>query len=295
MSRTDSARGLGVTQATPVHNEAQTRLPRLWAALIAATALLSGAGAVVAFLAPEGVYAGNTTALTDTATAQDAVGLAITPIMLLLAYGAHRGHLRAWLGLLGFLGFTVYNYTIYCFSLAFGPLFLLWVAVWGLSIVTLLGCAATLPVSDVRRRFVGVGVRAPAGVLIGLGLAFVLVWSLEIVPDLLAGRPSTSATTWRVPTNPVHVIDFGVFLPAAIGGGVLLLRRHPLGDAAAVGLHTVMALTCLPIMLTPVVMDARDHGSAWSILPPIGVVLLLVTLALARLVHALRSPRETTS
>ncbi len=293
MSSTRSVHDLSSEEA-PGPGEVRARLPRLWAGLIAATALLSGAGAVLALLAPERVYAGNTTALTDTATAQDIVGLALTPVMLLLAYRAHRGHLRAWLGVLGCLGFTVYNYTIYCFSLAFGPLFLLWVTVWGLSLLTLLGCASTLPVSAVRRRFTGIKVWAPAGVLIALGLAFVLLWSREIAPDLLAGRPSTSAATWRLPTNPVHVIDLGVFLPAAVGGGVLLWRRHPLGEAAAVGLLTVMALTCLPIMLTPLVMQARDHGSGWWVLPPIGVVLVLLTLVLAQLVHALRPSRETT-
>ena len=268
-------------------------LSRLWVGLVAATGLLSFAGAVLALVAPGRVYAGNTTALVDTATAQDLVGLVVAPALLLLAYGAHRGHLRAWLGVLGFLGFTVYNYTIYCFSLTFGPLFLVWVAVWGLSLLALIGCAWRLPLPPVRRRFASVGVRGPGAVLIGLGLAFILLWALEIVPDLLAGRPSTSAAAWRVPTNPVHVIDLGVFLPAVIAGGVLLLRRHPLGDASAVGLLTVMALTCLPIVLTPAVMQARGHGGAWSVLGPIGVVLLVVTVVLARLLHQLQPSRKT--
>ncbi|MDQ2755707.1 MAG: hypothetical protein M3Y71_03960 [Actinomycetota bacterium] len=270
-------------------------LPRLWARLAVATALASLAGSVIALAAPHRVYAGVATTLADTATAQDVVGLAVAPGLVLLAYGASRGHLRAWLGLLGFLGFTAYNGTIYCFSVPFGPLFLLWVAVWGLSLLTLVGCASTLPMPAVGRRFAHVAVRGPSALLIGVGLAFTTLWLLEIVPDLLAGRPSTSASTWNVPTNPVHVIDLGVFLPAVVAGGVLLLRRHPLGDAAAVGLLTVLGLTCLPIMLTPLVMAARDHGSAWSVLGPVGVVLLLVTLVTARLLHALQPSRETQS
>jgi hypothetical protein len=55
---------------------------------------------------------------------------------------------------------------------------------------------------------------------------FTLLWLSQIVPDLLAHRPSTSASQWNVPTNPVHVLDLAFFLPAAAASGVLLLRRH---------------------------------------------------------------------
>lgn len=89
--------------------------------LAATTGALSLLGVVVALLAPERVYAGENTLLAAAATAQDLAGLVIAPTLVLLAYFARRGHLRAWLVLVGVLSFTVYNYSVYTFSLAFGP------------------------------------------------------------------------------------------------------------------------------------------------------------------------------
>lgn len=217
-------------------------LPRPWAALAAVTGLLSLLGVVVALLAPDRVYAGDTTVLADTATAQDLAGLAIAPALVWLAHLARRGHLRAWLVLVGVLSFTVYNYAIYAFSLSFGPLFLVWVATWGLSVFALVGAAASVPWGSIGDRSVRAGVRLPGWYLIGVATLFGLLWLSEIVPDLLAGRPSTSAAVWRLPTNPVHVLDLGVYLPAAAASGVLLLRRHRFGGVSAVVLLVFLAL-----------------------------------------------------
>jgi hypothetical protein len=84
-----------------------------------------------------------------------------------------------------------------------------------------------------------------------------LLWLREIVPDLLSRRPSTAAAQWDVPTSPVHVLDLAFFLPTAATSGVLLLRRHRRGYATAAAQLTWLALTCLPILVTPLVAYAR--------------------------------------
>jgi hypothetical protein len=280
----------GSPAAQPVRQSA--RLPLPWARLVAATSVLSVVGAVVALAAPGRAYAGDTAVLTDAATAQDIVGLLLGPAMVLLGRRARQGHLRSWLVLLGALSFTVYNYAIYAFSLSFGPLFLLWVAVWGTSVFALLGSAATLPLDEVSTRFTRAAVRLPGWFLVAAAVLFALLWLREIVPDLVAGRPSTSAAAWRVPTNPVHVLDLGVYLPAAATSGLFLLRRNRIGCASAVGLLVFLALTCGPILLTPLVTQARGHTTTWSILGPIGVVVVATLLVLARLLRSLRPTPE---
>ena len=90
--------------------------------------------------------------------------------------------------------------------------------------------------------------------------------------------PSRSASAWNVPTNPVHVLDLAFFLPAVVASGVLLLRRHPWGYATSVGGLVWLALTCLPILITPFVANGRGHERGWAVMIPIGV-LLIATLA----------------
>jgi hypothetical protein len=253
-----------------------TRLPRTWASLAGAAAVLSAVGALVGLVASERAYGEETTALRDAATAQDLVGLVVVaPLVLGLAYAGSRGSLRSWLCLLGCLSFTAYNYAIYAFSVRFGPLFLVWVAVLGLSLFALIGGLTSLSPRLLADRFAGATVRPAGWFLVVVAVFFALLWLREIVPDLIAGRPSTSAADWRVPTNPVHVLDLAFFLPSVVLSGVLLLRRHWFGYATAAGQLVFLALTALPAMLTPVVAHSRGRPAEWSVLVPLGVIVVL--------------------
>src|SRR5699024_9674106 len=80
----------------------------------------------------------------------------------------------------------------------------------------------------------GGAIRWVAGfVLLLVPVAFGIAWLSEILTDLRAGRGSSSAAEWGVPTNPVHVLDLALFLPLAAIAAVLLLRARPLGAALA--------------------------------------------------------------
>jgi hypothetical protein len=224
--------------------------------------------------------------LSDAAAAQDIVTLVlVAPLLALLATWARRGSLRAFLSLLGCLAFTVYNYVIYAFSIHFGPLFLVWVAVLGLSVFSLVGALVTADMAVIKRRFAGKAMPGTAWFLIVVAALFAVLWLSEIVPDLLAGAPSRSAGDWNVPTNPVHVLDLAFFLPAVITTGVLLLRRHQLGYATAAGQLLWLALTCLPILVTPLVANAREHAPGWGVMIPIAMLLVATLAVLAALLR----------
>ena len=263
-------------------------LPRPWWWLTLSVALLAAAGR----LAADRIYNQETSVLFDQATAQDVVTLLpVAPLLAYLAVSARRGSLSAFLCLPGLLAFTVYNYAIYAFSIHFGPLFLVWVAILGLSIFTLVGALATADMPAIKQRFAGRAMPRPAWLLIVVAVLFVLLWLSEIVPSLLAGDPSRSARDWNVPTNPVHVLDLAFFLPAAVTSGILLLRRRPLGYATAAGQLVWIALTCVPILITPLVANARGHAPGWAVTLPNGVRLLATPAVRGRLLqHTARGP-----
>lgn len=263
-----------------------TRLPRVWAGLSAGAALLAIAGSAVGLLAAGPIYRHETSAFRDAAAAQDLVNLVLVgPLLLALAVRAYRGSLRSWLCWLGCLSFTVYNYAIYAFSIHFGALFLVWIGVLGLSLFALIGGLTALDPSALKARFAARPVRLPGWFLIVVAVLFALLWLSEIVPDLLAGRPSTSATVWDVPTNPVHVLDLAFFLPAACLSGVLLLRHHWLGYGTAVGQLVWLELTCLPILVTPFIANLRGDNPGWSVMAPIGIMALATLTVLWRVLR----------
>lgn len=144
--------------------------------------------------------------------------------------------------------------------------------------------------SSAGGRFAGRALRWPAWLLIAIGVLFTMLWLREILPAVVSGAPSPSASAWQVPTNPVHVLDLAFFLPATATSGILLLRRHRLGYTTAPGqltwlALTWLALTCLPILITPLVVGSRGHQPDWALAGPVGVILLASLGALAWLLR----------
>jgi hypothetical protein len=245
-------------------------------ALGLSTSVLLLASAVVGLSAWRTIYKSETTTLVDSAAAQDLVSLGVGMLLVvLMAATVITDSLMAALMCSGILAFVAYNAAIYCFSVRFGPLFLVWTALLGLSTFGAVRAAVTVDRERLTPLIARSGTIVLAWVLIGTAAVFALLWLKEIIPDLLSGRPSTSAATWRVPTNPVHVLDLALFLPAVVLGGLLILSRNPSGLQLGVPALMWMILTCLPILLTPVMARTRGHTPDWSAVPPVSVLLLV--------------------
>ncbi len=261
-----------------------------WLWLSIAAALLAIAGSIVA-LAVKSIYAGLTPVFLPQALAQDIANLAlVAPLWLLLAALALRGSLRAYLLWLGVLTFTVYNYVIYTFSIPFGPLFLLWVAVFGMSIYALIGGIATIDHQAVKAAFTSRRASlATAWFLIITAVLFGLLWLSEDVPALLSGARPQSLIDMALPTNPVHILDLAFFLPAVIATGVLLIKQRPLAYTLAPTFIVFLILTGIPILLTPVVQTARGEAAAWGVVVPIGALTAVLSALLVWLLSTIRT------
>jgi hypothetical protein len=264
-----------------------------WLWLSVAAALLAMVGNV-AGLAVDSIYASLTPAFYPQALAQDIASLAlISPAWLILAALALRGSLRAYLLWLGVLTFTVYNYVIYTFSIPFGPLFPLWVAVLGLSLYALIGGLRAVDHAEVQASFTSRrAVVVTAWFLIVAAVLFGLLWLSEDVPALVAGTRPQSVVDMDLPTNPVHILDLAFYLPAAILTGVLLLKDKSPGHTLAPALLVFLILTGIPILITPVVQAARGEAAGWGVVVPIGTLTVLLLGLLAWLLSTMRPGRR---
>jgi len=283
----------GQDATSTIEHKAVSERAAIWLWLSIAAALLAVAGSVIA-LAVDRIYAGLTPSFLPQALAQDVANLAfVSPALLLLAALALRGSLRAYLLWLGVLTFTVYNYVIYAFSIPFGPLFLLWVAVLGMCAYSLIGGVTMVDHMAVAARF---SRRRPvivaAWVLIVTAILFGLLWLSQDVPALLAGKTPQSLIDMGLPTNPVHILDLGFFLPAVIVTGVLLLARRPLAYTLALSFLVFLVLTGLPILLTPVVQAARRETAAWGAAIPIGTLTVTLLVVVGWLLSTMRTHEE---
>ena len=259
-----------------------------WLLLSVPLALLGLAGSVAAIFV-DSVYAKETANWAAQATGQDIANLLVFPGLLVAAALAWRGSLRAYVVWAGLLVASAYSYAIYAFDVPWGRLFLLDVAVLGLSAWSLAGGLAALDRRDLARRFhPAAPVRAAAGVLVALAAAFMLLWLSIEVPALVSGTPADELADTGLVTNPVHVLDLALFLPAAIVAGVLLWRRHVLGLCLAPVM--LAAMIAISVGLVALMLVAAHRGLDWSPVVLAGnvVIALVEGVVLTRLLGAIR-------
>ena len=214
---------------------------------------------------------------------QDIANLIAYTLLLFLMWAAIRGSVRAYLGWLGVLVYSVNTYVIYAFDVKFNALFLVYVAVLGLSIYTLVGGLTAIDPARVKALF---GPRAPGrstGVVhVAVSVLFYVQWLSEDLPAILRGETPQSVLDAGLPTSPVHVLDMAVLLPAVFATGVILARRRPWGYCLAPALLTGLVLLALGIVTLMAVLEVRDvSGGSLAIAAAFGVIgLILLTVAI---------------
>jgi hypothetical protein len=265
------------TTTRKIHNKAPFVATEVWLWFSIAAALLAIAGNIIA-LSFKSIYAHLTPAFLPQAIAQDIANLImVAPLWIILAVLALRGSLRAYLLWLGVLTFTVYNYVIYTFSVPFGPLFLLWVAVLGLSLYSLIGGVVAADHKIIEASYNNQrAVTVVAWFMIVVAILFGLLWLSEDIPALLSGNTPQSVIDMAVPTNPVHILDLGFFLPAVIVAAGMLMKRKPLAYTLAPAFIVFLVLTGIPILITPFVQSARGQTATWGVIVPIGTLTVIL-------------------
>jgi hypothetical protein len=261
---------------------------RPWLLLSIIAAALAMAGSSITLLSQQ-LYDELTPAFLPQALAQDLVNLlVVSPAMIILAVLALRGSSRAYLLWLGTLLFTTYNYVIYSVGIPFGPLFLLWVGVLGMSVFALLGGIACIDRDELLVTYRSARAAKVSGwALIVIALLFGALWLSEDVPALLNGTTPQSLVDQGVITNPVHVLDLAFFLPAVLAIGALWLRRNVRAATVAPSFIVFLILTGVPILVTPIVQAVRGETAAWGVVAPIGAVTVVNLLLLAWLLGSM--------
>jgi len=279
------------TKDTSNKAESKALLPNstiwLWLSIVAA--IVAIAGNILAFSINR-IYASLTPVFLPQALAQDIANLAlIAPFWLILAALALRGSVRAYLLWLGVLTFTVYNYVIYTFSIPFEVLFLLWVAVLGMSLFSLIGGVVSMDYQAVASAFTSRrAVQVTAWFLIVTAVLFGFLWLSEDVPALLSNTKPQSVVDMAIPTNPVHILDLGFFLPAVIITGICLLKKKAWAYSIAPAFIVFLILTGIPILITPAVQSAVGQSAAWGVFYPIGTLTVILIGLLVWLVSTIR-------
>jgi hypothetical protein len=208
------------------HHSALKKIEILSYLLAAAMGVSSWGGVFLA-----GTYAKETSAWAAQGMGQDMVNLIfVIPLLLVSAFFASRGWKVFSLVLAGLFLHSIYSYLLYGFCVHFNRLFFFYCAALGLSFYGLILLAAELPADRVQYWFnPAIPTLLPSAYFMVLTGVFYLLWLAEDVPAVATGSVPRSLLETGLLTNPVHVLDLSIILPAMFFASHQLLRKKPLG------------------------------------------------------------------
>ena len=174
-----------------------------------------------------GLYRYDTLLYAAQAIGQDLATLLVgIPLLLVGVVLARKNSLRGQQLLTGILGYMLYTYTSYAFLVAYNEFFLIYVALFSLSLFAFILALSGLDGQRVSRAVSGRMPRRGIAIFLGFIAAFLgLAWLGRIIPPLLAGKPPFGLEAYT--TLVTQVIDLGIIVPTGAIAAVLLWRKHP--------------------------------------------------------------------
>jgi hypothetical protein len=240
----------------------------------------------------QGLYKYDTVSSAAQEQGNDLVTLVVgLPLLAVSTWFAFRGSLRGRLLLTGTLGFFLYTYMSMSMLTSYNALFLVYVALFGLSLYAFVVSMLSFDLADLKRHF---SPQLPHGWLAGLlffvGGFLLLAWLGRIVPPLATGStPPLENTTTLV----IQAMDLALIVPLALISGVLLLRRSAWGYLLTSVVLLKGVTLGLAISVMSINMSLKGVGESLAIMVPFLVITLLnLVMAIVLLRHIDPSPRR---
>ncbi len=231
-----------------------------------------------------GLYYWDTVSAAAQMQANDLVMLIVgVPLLVVALRMTLRGSLRGRLVLAGTVGFVLYTYITMCFGAAYNPLFLVYVALFGLSLYAFVLSMRGIDLASLPDHFSStLPRRGIAGLLFGVGAFLLLAWLGRIAGTWSGGQP---AALENVTSLFIQAMDLAVIVPLCFVSGVLLLRGSAWGYLLA-SLSLFKFLT-LGLAVSLMGLNMLRVGAAVSpvelgVFPAIALTNLFMTVVLLR-------------
>ena len=222
-----------------------------------------------------GLYRFDTVSSSSQEVGQDIVTLLIgIPLLITGILLTRKGSLRGQLLLTGVLGYFLYTYASMCFLTAFNPFFLVYVALFSLSMFGFILSMKNLDVDEVASHIQdGFPRRAIATYFIIVAVFLTLAW---------LGLVASPSLTWTPPnglesaiTMVIQALDLGIIVPAAFITASLLIKKQAWGYA----LSSVMLLKILTMGAALISMIIVQFLAGVKIDPIVSIIFILISIS----------------
>jgi hypothetical protein len=189
--------------------------------------------------------------------------------------------------------YIVYSYILYCFAVHFNFLFLVYCAILGLSVYALIYYSIIMSGAAVADWFdEHTPIKTISVYLIVIAVLFYFIWLGEIIPALFNNETPKSITESGLLTNPVHVLDIALVLPALIVIAVALRKRKAIGYIFAPAVLIFCMLMALAIGGMIVFMKIKGFETDLTIA---GIFAIVTIFSLILIVFLLEKMKDQSS
>ena len=187
------------------------------------------------------------------------------PLLIGALVFTQRGSRRALLIWFGLLWMTVYDYAFFVFGAAFNEFFLIYVALFALSMLALLFALPKVDAQSIKREF-----KAATPVKwISAYMPFIAVflggmWIAQSLSFVTSGIVPQSIQNSGHPTGVVYALDLSLLVPGMVLGAIWLWQRRPWGYV--LGAMMMVKGTVYPLALVGMTIFSANAGvpEAWD-------------------------------
>jgi hypothetical protein len=241
----------------------------------------------------DGLYRDNAFA-TSAWQGTDLVTLAVAvPLLVAALILSPRGSFRAQLVWLGMLDYMLYNYAYYLFGTAFNRFFLIYVALFTLSMLALIFGLAKVDAKGIGQKF---RARTPAR-WIASYMLFVAagiggLWIAQSLSFVYSGQVPDFILKVEHPTSVVFALDLSLVVPFLILGALWLWKRRPWGYVLATVLNVKGGVYMLALAAVTAMAAQAGLSESLAELPMWGLLSLGFIVASLFLLRNLRLPHK---
>jgi hypothetical protein len=220
---------------------------------------------------------------------QDLLTLTVAcPALALSLYAAVRGSLRGYVVWLGVTGYLLYTYASYAFMTAFNELYLVYVALFGLSLYTFVGGLLRLDAVALKQAVGDHTVTAYLGFLVLAAIAVGVMWLADLIPAILTDTIPSVLDGTGLPAPVIQSLDLAVLVPAFVLSAYWLHQRRPWGYALTGVLLVKVATLGLAVLAMAVLQVRAGQLVPLPMIAVFGVVSGLALVLTGRFVLAIR-------
>ena len=204
----------------------------------------------------------------------DAVTMFVAlPLLAICLWQTRKGSLRAKLVWMGLMAYMVYNYAFYLFGASFNPFFLLYTALFSLSVFALITGLSDSSLSEVKEKFSGSTPVRPISIfLAAISLPLAIVEVSQILSSLNSGKPPAAPSL-------IYALDLSLIVPVSALAAIYLWKRKSWGYILAMIMLVKSFLYGLVLVTATLVVSGGSENLPLDPLLPFYLFLVLGGMA----------------